>query len=222
MHRVSDSTGINRDRLAALRLARGWSQSRLGRESGIDQGTISRIESGESKSPSAATVARLAAALGATVDDLASALPPSMTKRPTADEIERQLTADTRLRADAIWVPLVDNPASAGAGSPGDLGYLPVYPAYSERGDEWIAVPVQGTCLEPRLMHGHVAFVNRNAEPKAGDIVLIVHDGEAHFKIYEPRDGYYAMLSTLDGSDPLRSNETTRVLGVVREARYRP
>ena len=62
---------IDPARVRALREAKKWSQVRLGRESGVGQGTVSRIESGETRSPELDTVARLAQALETTVGYLA-------------------------------------------------------------------------------------------------------------------------------------------------------
>jgi transcriptional regulator with XRE-family HTH domain len=52
-----------RDQLRAHRAARGWSQVRLARAAGTDHASISHQEAGHRR-PTAATVARLAAALG--------------------------------------------------------------------------------------------------------------------------------------------------------------
>jgi transcriptional regulator with XRE-family HTH domain len=52
-----------RDQLRAHREALGWSQVALARAAGTDHGQISRLEAGHRR-PTAATVARLSAALG--------------------------------------------------------------------------------------------------------------------------------------------------------------
>jgi transcriptional regulator with XRE-family HTH domain len=52
-----------RDLLRAHREGLGWSQVRLAAEAGTDHGHVSRLEAGKGR-PTAATVARLAAALG--------------------------------------------------------------------------------------------------------------------------------------------------------------
>lgn len=49
--------------LKTARERRGWDQKRLATESGVDQSTISRIESGETVNPSNGTVAKLETAL---------------------------------------------------------------------------------------------------------------------------------------------------------------
>ncbi len=57
-------------RLAELRTAAGISQQELGRLSGVPQGVISTIESGATKHPRTDTAAKLARALGCTIDEL--------------------------------------------------------------------------------------------------------------------------------------------------------
>ncbi len=57
-------------RLAELRTAAGITQQELARQSGVKQGIISLIESGTTKHPRTDTAAKLARALGCTIDDL--------------------------------------------------------------------------------------------------------------------------------------------------------
>lgn len=55
--------------LKALRVKKGWSQSRLARESGVSQTYISELEAGKS-APTVPVVQKLARALGVPVQDL--------------------------------------------------------------------------------------------------------------------------------------------------------
>ena len=55
--------------LKTLRRAKGWSQTRLARESGVSQTYISDLEAGRSN-PTVPVLKRLAAALGVRVSDL--------------------------------------------------------------------------------------------------------------------------------------------------------
>ena len=57
-------------KLRELRLARGWSQERLAAETDLAHRTITRLESGEERSPLRSTLRLLAHALDVTVDDL--------------------------------------------------------------------------------------------------------------------------------------------------------
>ena len=56
--------------VAKLREKAGISQQELGRLSGVPQGVISTIESGATKHPRTDTAAKLARALGCTIDEL--------------------------------------------------------------------------------------------------------------------------------------------------------
>lgn len=58
-------------RLRQYREAAGLTQVQLSQLSGIDQGHISRIETGQVPRPSVETVRRLAQAVGVSLDDIA-------------------------------------------------------------------------------------------------------------------------------------------------------
>jgi transcriptional regulator with XRE-family HTH domain len=59
-------------RLRELRTKADLSQADLAIACGLDQGTVSRIESGDSKNPGLGTLEKLAAGLRVTIDDLRS------------------------------------------------------------------------------------------------------------------------------------------------------
>lgn len=61
-------------RLAAYRLAKGWSQKRLAEEVGTSQSHIARIELGQSD-PQISTVRRLCEVLGITIEQFERAFP---------------------------------------------------------------------------------------------------------------------------------------------------
>ncbi len=61
-------SGFRPERLIELREARGWSQSELGRQSGVGQSTINRLEQGETRAPR--NVFDIAEALGTSPDYL--------------------------------------------------------------------------------------------------------------------------------------------------------
>lgn len=84
-------------RVMHLRECQHWSQSELGRRSGVKQSTISRLEAGMGKRPSLTSLAALASTLGVSLVDLTATAP-----RPGWDipifnpelaEISRQLDA---------------------------------------------------------------------------------------------------------------------------------
>lgn len=57
-------------RVKSLREHKGWTQSDLSRESGVDQANISRLEAGKTPNVSAILLGQLADALGTTLDYL--------------------------------------------------------------------------------------------------------------------------------------------------------
>jgi transcriptional regulator with XRE-family HTH domain len=59
--------------LGSLRITRGWSQHEVARSAGLHKSAISEYERGK-KMPEMATIARLLAALGYTIEDLHAAL----------------------------------------------------------------------------------------------------------------------------------------------------
>ncbi|MHB1413791.1 MAG: S24 family peptidase [Chloroflexota bacterium] len=127
-----------------------------------------------------------------------------------------------RLNQQPIMVPETRQPALAGSGvGEAEAETWPYYPSPDERSHRFIAVPVEGDCMTPRLWPGHRAIVDLDASPRSGDLVLAVHDGEALLKVLEERDGE-RWLVALHGRPPLKINGGTRVLGVVRQAVYRP
>jgi len=60
------------DRIRELRCRRGWSQSRLAVESGVERTTLQRIEAAKRRDPGFSIVVNLAAALDISLDAIAS------------------------------------------------------------------------------------------------------------------------------------------------------
>ena len=61
---------INTRKLRELRLARGWTQEELGKISGVQRATISKIETGARSNIRSTTLTNLAKALGVPADEL--------------------------------------------------------------------------------------------------------------------------------------------------------
>ena len=59
------------EKLRAMRLARGWSQMQLARESGLWVSRISLLDNNHTADPRFSTILRLAEALGCSTDELA-------------------------------------------------------------------------------------------------------------------------------------------------------
>ncbi len=68
--RAAPDTTTFAERLIALRIARGLSQSDLAKRAGLASSHVSMIESGERRSPSGVTIGKLARALETSADDL--------------------------------------------------------------------------------------------------------------------------------------------------------
>lgn len=64
---------VHRDRLIALRKARGWTQEDLAKAAGVSQGTISRLERGEIRAAWSDTLPKIAEVLGTSVEYLKGA-----------------------------------------------------------------------------------------------------------------------------------------------------
>jgi transcriptional regulator with XRE-family HTH domain len=75
-------TVIDGDRIRLLREALDWSQSELARRSGVDQGTVSKIESGEVKNPGIDSIFKLMAALKTPVEHIRSGAAPALAPAP--------------------------------------------------------------------------------------------------------------------------------------------
>lgn len=98
-------TRIDVDRLAsriqAERLNRGWTMSELVRRTGINRGTLYRLERGDSARPQMKTVRALAEAFGVTPESLLGLHPPGEPRSVTT----RSLTVEQRF--DRTTNPLV-------------------------------------------------------------------------------------------------------------------
>ncbi len=65
------------EKVRERRITAGLTQDEVQNLTGLDQGHISMIESGRRKRPSGVTLAKLAKALGCTVEDLIESLQPA-------------------------------------------------------------------------------------------------------------------------------------------------
>ena len=211
-------------RIRTLREQRGMSQLELARLVGVTRGYISQIETGIQQDVNAPLLRDIAGVLGVPTSDLLAAagyIPspaeqPGVRRRRPAHEIMRELEESLPL-----LVPETSQPASAGAGVVVEAEYWPYMPAADERRHQFVAVPVVGNCMEPRLREGERVIVDKDASPRPGDIVVAVHDGETIIKQLERRDGDLWLVA-LQGRKPIRIDESTRLLGVVKMVMRRP
>jgi len=211
-------------RIRTLREQRGMSQLELARLVGVTRGYISQIETGIQQDVNAPLLRDIAGVLGVPASDLLAAagyIPspaeqPGVRRRRPAHEIMRELEESL-----PIMVPETAQPASAGPGVFAEAEYWPYSPAPEERRHQFIAVPVVGDCMEPRLHDGSRVIVDKDASPRPGDIVVAVHDGETLIKQLEQRNGELWLVA-YRGRPPVKVNESTRIIGVVKMAMYKP
>ncbi len=203
-------------RLRVARESAGLSQRDVADHLGIEDSTYSRYEAGKLRIP-LPDVYRVARFLGIKAEDLLAEREPRPPRRRTPQEILRELEAST-----PILVPETRQPAVAGVpGVPTEAEYWPYFPEAGERGHEFIAVPVTGTCMEPRIPEGARVVVDKTASPRPGDIVLAIHEGEAIVKTLTQDNGRW-VLTAIQGQPPIEVDERTQIVGVVRFWGMRP
>jgi len=99
------------DRIRAFRSQRGWSQNELASRAGVKQPTLQRIEASKRQDPGFSIVARIAHALGISLDALA----PGLTRdghvtylgQPSEHDGE---ASDLRTRIERLELLLVSRP----------------------------------------------------------------------------------------------------------------
>lgn len=148
------------ERIWALIGRRGWSIRMLAERSGVDNGTLSRIISGETMSPTIGTLQKIAQSLGESVESLTGGAPP-----PPAAVVF----------GGVVGVPLVRWTAHAGPSSVWqESGPREWLPAEMERGRRLLAAEVVGRCLSPEIEPGDVVIFDQNRrDPQDGEIAVI-------------------------------------------------
>lgn len=208
---------IDGKKLKRFREEADLTQGQLAIKTGITQSHISLMERGKRPNVTLATVGQLAKALEKNIDELlVKGERPSIERKRTLQEIIYELENVT-----PILVPITAQPAAAGYGLEAAPEYLPFMPEPSDRRHKFIGVEIRGDCLVPRIRPGEYVIVDTDASPREGDVVLAVHDGEIIVKLLERRnDDTY--LIALRKRPPLKVNEDTRILGIVRMVMRRP
>lgn len=150
-------------------------------------------------------------------------------------ELLKQVAPHLKVRADDLiraaytmprrrWVILVPETTQAVSAGPGSISEgerWPYLPSPEERFHNFIAIPVTGDCMEPRIRPGERVLVDKDASPRPGDIVVVIHDGEALVKQVERRDGKLYLVA-LQKRSPIEWTEETHVVGVVKMVMHRP
>lgn len=192
---------------------RNWQQSDLVGASGLSSTIISRYVTGPDVPSRAATIEKIAHALGVSEEDVrhamrgeAAASPP----RSVADII-------AELEAQApIAIPVVQNiTASAGPGEHvSEYIYLPPTLRRGKNKNNILGIVASGQCMEPHILRGDYVIFDRDAAPKVGNIVVASVDGEVYVKRLVEVGGKKVLRGDADGC-VVSLNGEAEVIGVV-------
>ncbi len=93
--------------------------------------------------------------------------------------------------------------------------FVPYFPkTVEERTHRFIAMPVEGHCLEPRIMDGDTIVVDLDATPTIGNVVLARQDYKLLVKILEDRSGQLWLVA-LQEEHSRKVTGNTEILGIV-------
>jgi SOS-response transcriptional repressor LexA len=192
---------------------RDWRPADFAREVGASPQNVSRWVGGKVQ-PTTQSARLIARALEIPEDDV---LVRAGHRATSGGAVERRSPVDnlrSLVREMPISVPVRDHPVSAGRGVPAvqEFMYLPPGTAI---GPGWYCLPVQGTCMVPRLNPGDLVLVNPDGMPDPGDMVVVDIDHEAALVKWFVRrkDGYY--LQPEQGEPIPYDEEHVRLVGVV-------
>ena len=205
--------------LTYYRVAAGLSMAGLMRASGVSQANIGRYERGETQEPEYATLEKLGAALGVTVDQLVKEPPPEVLPPGTPPQARSVTPVEP--------APPLPTPTPPPRGLfPRDgriLRFLQQAGASPEGGETWLAqeasveryvVQAIGNCLEPHVYENDLLVLDVDRAPTIGDIVVVNAHGELHVKVVMDRTGSGLYLTSKRGDLSL-PEEGAELIGVV-------
>jgi len=152
-------------RIRAAREAIGWSQAYLAELYGCSDAAISRIESGQ-VGLGIVDIEKFSRLLDQPIDYFISPEDSPPITRPF-EAVLKELEV-----VRPIAIPIFDQEASAGPGSP-----IQEYAYWSPprvAGKNIKAVRIKGECLLPSLQEGDVVFFDEDASPKDGQLVVVL------------------------------------------------
>ncbi len=167
----------------------GWSKRELARRTGLDVSYITRVESGQVRSPGADQVRRFADALGV----------------PTGMLLGESRSSESAPSAprfgSVVLVPLVNISLSAGQTVYGETRESVPVPAELVPGRTLVAARVTGECMEPEVKPGDTAIVDvSDRMPRIGDLVaVLMEDGSMNVKRFGRDDVGVVLLDNKGG-----------------------
>ena len=186
------------EKLGEYRRQAGMTIEELAQRSQVPRGTLNKIASGETKSPTLAVMSAIAHALGRTLNDFDEPVPGQAlsqqaralaldfdaldghgrrTVRAVADEEKKRMAAlEAAKKPVTKVIPLFGNAFAAGRGDP-DFGNP--WEDYEVAADSEadFAVRINGDSMEPWLPDGSVALGVKRA-PRDGEVAALLVDGE--------------------------------------------
>ena len=225
--------GIIQDRIKLLRAGSGMTQEDLAKKLRVSKGAIGNYETGR-RVPDMETLNAIADIFNVDMDYLTgrtTETPEYTLEEQWIIDCYRKIDEDMRVAVKTILrkfgdapavkpaakvVPLF--PAAAGPGEPVDGN---AFEEYETDKDGDFAVRISGDSMEPEFSHGDIVMCRR-AEPKTGDIVVVMVNGFLLVKQFIPGYGGQFYLRSLNRAradldyDYLPSgSDTIKLFGVV-------
>lgn len=191
---------------------RGMRQSQVAYRIDVSPGTVSRWLSGTSR-PDPAYCGRLAELFGEPLHKIyrLAGHPAEYDPPPRRQPLSLRDAMDEYQAFLPVEVPVVEQLASAGSGQivAVDYVYLPPQRTPSRN---ILAIAVKGQSMEPEIRDGDVVVFDRDADPKAGDVVVASVDDEVLVKRLERRSGHLVLVGN---NGAAVSAEGANIAGVV-------
>lgn len=168
---MTETTDLLRLRIRARLDETGLSEEAASRKAGLDKTYLRKFFEREGSSPRAETLARLAEALGTTVEALmrpGPALAQDVRPAPVTLPPREAMPNDVPVYGTAAASHL----KGAFQLEPGVVDYVRRPPGLSAAREAY-ALFVEGTSMEPRFQPGDLLFVHPNRPPRAGDTVIV-------------------------------------------------
>ncbi|MER2529850.1 MAG: S24 family peptidase [Candidatus Competibacter denitrificans] len=197
--------------LTLLTTRKNISDNDLADATGLNQPTISRIKSGESKDPRDRTLRPLAEYFGVTVSQLRGDLP--LPEYPPLRE-PSNVSPGPPIRG---MVPLISW-VSAGRWREPDVSLEPPleWVPFVGTNPHTFALRVQGDSMEPEYPQGHVIVVDPEMPAEPMDLVVAMNgDGEATFKRLTKEGSTWYLMPLNPRYPPHTIDSLCQIIGVV-------